>query len=72
MKYKILRNFYLMNVGRWYFAGSVISEDDPGWKYIAADLKELYEPVQEVAEDAKKERKRKDKTESESSTDNPG
>lgn len=67
MKYKILRNFYLMTVGRWYFAGSVISEDDPGWKYIV-DLRELYEPVQEEG-DAKKENMQ---GKGKSRRDNPG
>jgi len=69
MKYKIIRNFYLMNVGRWYFAGSVISEDDPGWKHIV-DLRELYEPQEEGdAKDAKKENMQ---GKGKSRRDNPG
>lgn len=74
-KFRVRRPFYIMNLEKWFWTGDIITEDDPAYE-ILRHLPEMLDPVveevQEVAEDAKKERKRKDKTESESSTDNPG
>lgn len=49
MKYKVTRRFYLMNAGKWFQPGEIVSDSDEVFQYLR-DLPDLLIPVEEKIE----------------------